>query len=315
MKKRRLKKKALFMAILLFLLVIGCMAFFLYNATNKPKKDSSEDDVYVTISFDVDGGSSVESERIKKGSKILLPESTKEGFSLVGWFNGKNEVSNKTRYEEDTTLKAKWEEAKTFKVTFDSKGGSKVEPIIAVCGKRLGLPEEPTKNGYSFMGWKDKSDKEITDGEILACEDITLIANWEQEKGGYYTISFDSKGGSKVDSIKEECGKSITFPKNPTKDGYNFVAWKDKDGKDVLYESFQACESMTLYAEWESKSTPTPTPVITVAPTMTPTPTPVITPTPTPAPDITPAPSSTVTNCPEGQELKDGKCVSIETSN
>lgn len=312
MKKKRLKKKALFIAILLFLLIIGLIAFFLINITNKPKKEQQVEE-YITISFDSDGGKNIPSEKIKKGGKILLPECEKEGFTFIGWYDGKDEVSNTTRYNEDTTLKAKWEETKTFNVTFDSKGGSKVEPIVVSCGQKLGLPEEPTKSGYSFNGWKDKNEKEIIDGEVLACEDITLTANWEQEKSSYYTITFDSKGGSSVESIKEECGKAITFPKNPTKDGYTFVAWKDKNGKEVLYEAFQTCENMTLYAEWESKTTPTPTPVVTKAPTQAPTAT--LTPSPTPVITPTPTENPTEKTCPEGQELKDGECVSLSDDN
>lgn len=38
-----------------------------------------------------------------------------------------------------------------------------------------------------------------------------------------YTITFDSKGGSAVNSITTEAGSAINAPDNPTKAGYEFV--------------------------------------------------------------------------------------------
>ena len=41
-----------------------------------------------------------------------------------------------------------------------------------------------------------------------------------------FSISFDSDGGSKVDSIKVECGKELSLSTNPTKEGYIFNGTK-----------------------------------------------------------------------------------------
>ena len=140
----------------------------------------------ITISFDVDGGKSVSSIEIKKGESIKLPDANKEGYTFDGWFLNDQRVTDSTAYDKDVTLKAKWisNGTKTFTVTFDSDGGSKVESIKVECDKEISLPTNPTKEGYTFISWIDKNETPIYDKALLSCEDITLKANWKKEETG-----------------------------------------------------------------------------------------------------------------------------------
>ena len=210
----------------------------------------------ITITFDSDGGTTVEVQKIKKGGTITIPESTKEGFTLDGWFIDEQRVTSTTTFNKNTTVKAKWTTAKpkSFKVTFDSKEGSPVEPIEVECNKELTLPENPTKEGYIFVSWVDKNETPILDDALLACEDITLYANWQEKDAAkkYYTVKFDSKGGSNVNSIQVECNTKLKLPtKKPTRTGYEFVSWADKNGKVILDGALLSCENITLYANWK----------------------------------------------------------------
>ena len=45
-----------------------------------------------------------------------------------------------------------------------------------------------------------------------------------------YTITFDSKGGTSVNSITQEYGTQVAKPADPKKDGHSFVAWSYDDG-------------------------------------------------------------------------------------
>ena len=80
---------------------------------------------------------------------------------------------------EDITLYADWKKDNTFKVTFDSKGGSVVEPLIVECGQTLKLPNNPTKEGYTFGHWEDKWGTAILEDALLSCDDISLSAVWQ----------------------------------------------------------------------------------------------------------------------------------------
>ena len=226
------------------LLIVGLVLFLLLR--NKK----------ITITFDSDGGTTVEVQKIKKGGTINIPESTKEGFTLDGWFIDEQRVTSTTTFNKNTTVKAKWTTAKpkSFKVTFDSKEGSPVDPIEVECNKELTLPENPTKEGYIFVSWVDKNETPILDDALLACEDITLYANWQEKDAAkkYYTVKFDSKGGSNVNSIQVECNTKLKLPtKKPTRTGYEFVSWADKNGKVILDGALLSCENITLYANWK----------------------------------------------------------------
>ena len=40
-----------------------------------------------------------------------------------------------------------------------------------------------------------------------------------------YTVTFNSNGGSAINSVEVEENKKVTAPAAPTKEGYNFVGW------------------------------------------------------------------------------------------
>ena len=245
-----MKKKVLIILSIVAVIAIGALVCFLllFNKT-------------YTIKFDSDGGSTVKNIKVKSGKTIKLPEATKDGYTLEGWYNGSTKVDNNTKYKKNTTLKAKWIE-RAFKVTFDSKGGSAVEPINVECGKELTLPAAPTRSGYTFGHWEDQNETPILDQALLSCEDVTLYAVWEVVPQGApanepktFKVTFDSKGGSAVTAIYVECGKALKLPANPTKSGYKFGHWEDKNGTTVLDQSKLTCNDVTLYATWDAAYT------------------------------------------------------------
>lgn len=69
----------------------------------------------------------------------------------------------------------------THTVTFDSDGGSAVEPQVVEDGTLVTEPADPTKSDYTFAGWY-KEDTFATmwdfDHDVVT-EDITLYAKWE----------------------------------------------------------------------------------------------------------------------------------------
>lgn len=212
-------KKNFFVIITCLIFVVACITIFMLR------------DKKVVIKFDSDGGVVVESIEIKKGETINLPNTTKEGFIFNGWYLDNTKVSNETKYDKDTTLKANWlkENAKTFTITFDSNGGSKVESITLECGEELVLPNNPTKEGYKFLSWIDKNNVTVNDNALLACENTSLKANWEKaetnkEKAKDTTTTKETKEQTKIytcpsgytlsgtkcileETVKEKCGE------------------------------------------------------------------------------------------------------------
>ncbi len=135
-----------------------------------------------TISFNTDGGNSLESITAKEKETITLPIAVKEGYIFNGWTDEDGKIlPSEYVVTKDATLKAVWvsETADTITIKFDTDGGSKIDDMIVVKGETLKLPQNPTKEGYKFKTWVDKNETPIYD-EALLLEDTTLKAVWEK---------------------------------------------------------------------------------------------------------------------------------------
>lgn len=69
-----------------------------------------------------------------------------------------------------------------FTVTFDSRGGTDVASQTQQYGELLNVPEDPTREGYTFTGWyRDSACYELWNLETDTIEtDMTLYAGWEK---------------------------------------------------------------------------------------------------------------------------------------
>lgn len=71
-------------------------------------------------------------------------------------------------------------------ITFDSDGGSYVEPKFYAKDTAAMAPTAPTKLGYAFVGWYN-GDTLYTFGSLLTAN-ITLKARWTEQNGVEYTV-------------------------------------------------------------------------------------------------------------------------------
>lgn len=122
-----------------------------------------------TITFDTAGGSEIAPITQDYGTVITAPEApTREGYTFIGW---DMEIPT-TMPAENMTVTAQWE-INQYTITFDTNGGSEIAPITQDYGTAITVPADPTREGYTFMGW----DKEIP--ETMPAENITLKARWK----------------------------------------------------------------------------------------------------------------------------------------
>ena len=121
-----------------------------------------------TISFDSDGGSIVPPITLDYGSAIIAPISpTKEGYTFNGWDN----PIPSTMPSNDSNIKALWKINK-YTITFDTNGGSSVEAITLDYGSSITKPSNPTRSGYSFIGW------DLSIPSTMPSYDMTIKAKW-----------------------------------------------------------------------------------------------------------------------------------------
>ena len=96
-----------------------------------------------------------------------------------------------------------------YTITFDSKGGSAVQPIKANAGAVITAPTDPTKDGFVFAGWYESTDGGTTLSDTafsfsyMPARVFTLYAKWA-------TADIKGKTFNKVDATIEwesEAGK------------------------------------------------------------------------------------------------------------
>ena len=141
-----------------------------------------------TVAFDANGGSNPEdlpeevttampAKKILHGSEYYLPECefiAPEGKQFKAWQIDGTEYSANApvTVTADITVKALWENV-CYTITFDTNGGSEIAPVTQDYGTQITAPADPTREGYTFMGW----DKKIP--ATMPAENITIKAKWK----------------------------------------------------------------------------------------------------------------------------------------
>ena len=172
------------------------------------------------------------------GTPITSPaDPIREGYTFIGW----DREIPKTVPAENITVTAQWE-INQYTIAFDTNGGSEIAPITQDYGTEITAPDNPTREGYTFIGW----DRDIP--EIMPAENITVTAQWDINR---YTITFDTAGGSEIASITQDYGTNITAPADPTREGYTFIGW------DKAIPTTMPAENITVTAQWKDSEKPT----------------------------------------------------------
>ena len=105
---------------------------------------------------------------------------TRTGHTQVGWATvdgGEKVYGLDAVYtqNEALTLYPVWN-TNQYTITFDTNGGSEIAPITQDYGTAITAPADPTREGYTFIGW----DKEIP--TTMPAENITLKARWKDSE-------------------------------------------------------------------------------------------------------------------------------------
>ena len=164
---------------------------------------------------------------------------TYTGHTFKGWYDNENltgdpvtaiggtEMGNKEYW-------AKWE-INQYTITVKPENGKADITITQDYGTPITAPADPTRNGYTFVGW----DKAIP--ATMPAENLTITAQWTINQ---YTITFDTAGGSEIAPITQDYGTPITAPAAPIRTGYTFAGWSP------ALPAAMPAENMTVTAQW-----------------------------------------------------------------
>ena len=123
-----------------------------------------------------DGDSEYAKQVLPSGTLATRPDTpaATPGYTFGGWNKADGTAWDyaSDKVTDNITLYAKWA-ANTYTITFDTAGGSEIAPITQDYGTNIAAPADPTREGYTFIGW----DREIP--ATMPAENITLKAKWK----------------------------------------------------------------------------------------------------------------------------------------
>ena len=209
------------------------------DTTNTPEPNGTP--VTVTYAYGALGGTYA-TQIVQAGEKAIEPDvPSRQGYQFTDWYLDDTKYDFDTAVTGDMTLTAKWT-ANSYTIAFDTNGGSDIDPITQDYGTQITAPANPTREGYTFIGW----DKAIP--ATMPAGDMTITAQWRINQ---YTITFDTDGGSEIAPITQDYGTAITAPADPTREGYTFIGW------DKEIPATMPAENITLKAKWKDIEKPT----------------------------------------------------------
>lgn len=232
-------------------------------------------EVYEDVSEDGVPGTPtvVEVPRYSRFSESGIEEPSRATETFGGWYTETdyvNRVTDYTRITEDTKIYAKWVK-KTLKSMMVEYTGTDM-PIWS----DIDLNNVLVKAFYDDYSVKTILDSYEISSTLIENEGTNVFTVKYQETNPYdadeiisftktftvegyipneetYRVSFDSMGGSVVESITGVAeGETITLPNPPTKEGFVFGGWyRDTSCKVPFTETSKVTKDITLYAKWE----------------------------------------------------------------
>ena len=213
------------------------------DKTNIPNPDGKP--VTVTYAYGALGGTYA-TQIVQTGEKAIEPDvPSRQGYQFTDWYLDDTKYDFAAAVTGNMTLTAKWT-ANSYTITFDTNGGSAIDPITQGYDTTINAPAAPTKTGYTFMGWEPEIPA------TMPAEDMTVTAQWRINR---YTVTFDTDGGSAVDAQTVAYGEKAKTPADPTKTGYTFAGWEL--GGNAYDFAASVTEDMTLTAKWKDSEKPT----------------------------------------------------------
>jgi uncharacterized repeat protein (TIGR02543 family) len=229
-------KKYQFIMILMFvsMILLGCSA------------------TTYTVQFESQGGNTVEDLLIQEGQSLSIPEVSREGYTLDGWYTSLDDGES---YDEkwsfiddvvhgDVMLYAKWIINQST-VSFDTNGASSIEAVVGDYDEVLDEPDDPIKEGYTFDGWySDETFNQVYTFSTMPASDITLYAKWILNA---YTLKYLDYDGTILFEQEIDYGtdlSTINLPEHPTREGYIFDGWDD------VLPTMMPANDMTLTATY-----------------------------------------------------------------
>ena len=242
------------------------------------EKDAPASTEYtITVKTDGNGTASSSPAKAVVGTEITLTATPNKGYQFKEWQVISGGVTIKddkfTMPDGNVEVKAIFEKdappAPTeFIVTFDGNGGTPSVGSMTTTNQKLtSLPSASRSGSYSFDGWytEKSGGTKITTATVFSAN-TTVYAHWTYTGGGgggynppvtYYTLRFETGGGSDIPSVRETYNTYIDLTKYvPTWRGHTFIGWYTERSLMNKVSGVYLTKDMTVYAGWRVDENP-----------------------------------------------------------
>ena len=155
-----------------------------------------------------------------------------EGYIFKKWSDGNTENHRTIQVISDTTLIAEFDVDRRVLVTFIDWDGTVLSSIKVTPGEAATAPADPTREGYTFIGW-DKDFSAVTDN-------LTVTAQYQINR---YCVRFLDHDNTLLKTDSVEYLSAAMAPKDPYREGYTFIGW-DKDFSAIT-------DNLTVTAQYQ----------------------------------------------------------------
>ncbi len=197
------------------------------------------------------------------GGSIPEPPA-KNGYNFLNWKIGDTKITSTTAVEyahvTDNTIKltANWG-VNTYQITWQFGNGTSDQTETLAFGAAITKPDDPTKTGYAFTGWKDQDGNSYSTGMTVPAKNVIFTARWETNTYQVTLKNNDGTDASQQFPVTFD-GEYGTLP-TPTRTGYQFEGWYTAaEGGTKVEVGHQVPDAVadkngyTLYAHWEIQS-------------------------------------------------------------
>lgn len=206
--------------------------------------DSYLEDQIVTLSFETDWWTAIETQRILLNWIWTKPENpSKIGYTFAWWYAQSDFSSDEFDFQTpiiwDTTLYAK-RDINQYSITFYSDDESIMGTITYDYNADIDVSTiDTSREWYSFSGWNPFVPA------VMPAENLVVTG---ERVINQYTITFNTNGWTAIESIIQDYWTVVNKPSDPIRAWYTF-AWWDRD-----IPSTMPAENIIISANWQKVS-------------------------------------------------------------
>ena len=230
-------------------------------------KDGKQDPAIATYNFyGADNQTVISTQMVKDGETVYAPTTPeKAGSKFIGWSSKKDatelqagdpgnftQITASVSTTDDVKLYPVFQQA--YYVFFLDNQGRVSTTKEGVSGNVISTKDVaiPLDSTHSVTGWYTEA--ELTnkvEAVTLSKQNVTLYPKVEE---GHYLYFSSGDGASYVKPVFVAAEKGTAAPDDPTRPGYTFLHWSEREEGSAYTFGSSISEDTTLYGVWEAKT-------------------------------------------------------------